>query len=493
MGHPASQPDPGVLAAGEYAGGRLITVLRQLVSDGASGLLTVEPDGGEFEEADLLFIGGQLRAVRFAAVTGAPALTRVLVLGGGRWRLEHCSDPPPQNFNGDTGPILDQVESVLRDCDLAAALGVETPAPLDAADLAAAIDEAATKGVNTATFTRTARVGTVAIGTATMAVGTSYHMPQPGDLLGRYRLIRQIGHGASSLVYLAHHTTMDVDVVVKVLLPAALHDGGSSADGPSAAAMTANEARILARLNHPNVMRVFDFDDQGEHPYLVMEYIAGRSLLAMIREQSRLPSDRALTVIRQVARGLALAHHQIGLIHNDLKPANILVAEDGSAKLADFALASMRTVRGDQRGTTTSLKKSLKGPQVMGTPAYVAPEAVRAGMAEPGVTIDHRADIYALGATLYHALTGRTLFSHPDAAKLMLMHVHDTWTPAEHLVPDLDPQVGAVLDRMLAKRVEDRYQTWGELVADLDRLSGKGAGRRTSFFKTMVGKVWKVA
>ena len=478
------------VSSGRYAGGRLIEVLRTCVRERADGLLVVEPDGGsEQERATLHFQGGELRSVHFAGLAASPALTRALVLPTGEWRLERCADPPQANFSGDTGAILDQVETVLRDCDLAAALGVTQSADLlNAEDLSAAIDEASTKGVSTATFTRAIRASQAA--SMTIAVGTGgYRVPQVGEKLGRCLLKREIGAGASSMVYLAHHASLDIDVVVKVLLPSAMQDG-SGAEGPAAAAMTANEARILAKLNHPNLMRVFDFDDTGDHPYLVVEYVSGRSLQAMIRDQGRLAVDRALEVVRQVARGLAHGHLRVGLVHNDLKPANILVADDGQAKLADVALASMQ---GTAHSGTTSLRKALKGTQVMGTPAYVAPEAVRLGLGEPAGRIDQRSDIYALGATFYHAITGRTLFSHPDPAKLMLMHVHDTWTPAEHLVPGLDQSVADLLARMLARRVEERCQTWGELVSDLDLLAGKGVGRRTSIFKTLVGRVWKVA
>jgi tRNA A-37 threonylcarbamoyl transferase component Bud32 len=480
--HPAAD-----VTSGRYAGGRLIDVLRGLARSGANGLVIIDPDAGDSEEAELLFIGGHIRAIRFGALAAAPALTRILVLPGGAWRIDPCSDPPAVNFTGDTLGILDQVAAVLRDCDLAATFGGGEVQELDATDLAAAIDDASVNGVNTATFTRT-------VAGATLEVGAGFRIPQPGDLLGRCRLTRAIGHGASSMVYLARHQSLDVEVVVKVLLPAAMHDGaGFSETAPAASAMTANEARILARLNHPNLMRVFDYDDACEHPYLVMEHVPGRSLHAMIREQGRIPAPRSIEIIRQVARGLAHAHARVGLVHNDLKPANILVTDEGQAKLADFALASMRG--GGDRATTTVLRRptAAKGPQVMGTPAYVAPECVRAGLGEPVGPPDQRSDIYALGATWYHALTGRQLFSHADPAKMLLMHVHDAWTPAGYLVPDLDPATGDLLARMLAKRPEDRPPTWGALVAHLESMGGRVGGRRTSFFKTLVGRVWHAA
>jgi serine/threonine protein kinase len=248
------------------------------------------------------------------------------------------------------------------------------------------------------------------------------------------------------LVYRAHHTSLNLEVVVKVLMQP---DG----EGAHHVLLTANEAHLLARLNHPNILRIFDFSDGGLFPHLVMELVDGPSLAALIARNQRLEPALALPLICQTIAGLGYAHDQVGLVHCDLKPTNILLTSDYQVKIADFGLAK-------SRGMPTAFDQTLKLGTIAGTPAYIAPEQVEGGRA----AADHRSDIYALGATMYHAITGRLPFIDDDPVQLMVRRLSEAPIPPHLVHPKVDRRISQLIMSMMARDPANRIQTYDELL-----------------------------
>jgi serine/threonine protein kinase len=274
-----------------------------------------------------------------------------------------------------------------------------------------------------------------------------------GTLLGKYLVVEQIGRGASCVVFRGLHRGLNLTVAIKVLP----HE--SDPDDPVVRERFRAEARLQARLDHPNIVRVLDFEDEVALPYMVLEYVAGPTLADHIAKSGRVPPDQALKAVLQISEALAAAN-QIGVVHRDVKPANILLSADGRrAKLADLGLA---LVVGPARAAAAS---GTRRDTVVGTAAYIAPEQA---LSVPD--IDHRADIYSLGATLYHALTGRLVFTGRSRLEVLFKHVREPVVPPEQLVPELGANVSAVVLKMMAKDAGARQQTYAELLGDLRTL-----------------------
>jgi serine/threonine protein kinase len=219
------------------------------------------------------------------------------------------------------------------------------------------------------------------------------------------------------------------------------------------------EADAGARLDHPNVVRTFAHGDTGAVFYMVMEFVRGISLFEAVRVSGPLPWPQACDLIGQAAAGLHHAHER-GLVHRDVKPANLLVDAEGNAKVLDFGLALLA----DEDDAEFSLQM-IFGHDCLGTADFIAPEQSLDSRA-----VDARADIYSLGCTLYFALCGHSPF--PDGTTRQKLEAQRTKTPRpiRELVPDVPPQVQAVLDRMLAKSPEDRFATAAEVGAVLRKL-----------------------
>jgi tRNA A-37 threonylcarbamoyl transferase component Bud32 len=263
--------------------------------------------------------------------------------------------------------------------------------------------------------------------------------------LGQFQIVAQVGRGGMATVYKAYQTNLQRYVALKVLSP-------RLADDAELVKRFLREARSAAALRHPNVMIIHDVVSQGDVHYIVSELLEGVTLAQLLQQQGALSPARAANIIRQVASALDYAHSR-GYIHRDIKPSNIMVDPDQEdhVTLMDFGLVQ---VSGDSRITRTGF--------IMGTPDYMSPEQAK------GDPIDHRTDVYSLGVTLYHALTGAVPFAKSTPHAVLLAHITEDPPPmstAEHTIPS---QVEAVARQAMAKDPGDRYQRAGDLAADLD-------------------------
>jgi serine/threonine-protein kinase len=279
-----------------------------------------------------------------------------------------------------------------------------------------------------------------------------------GFKLGPYRILNQIGAGGMGQVFLAEHGALRRRVALKVLPPRKALD-------PTNVERFYREARAAAALDHPNIVHAYDAAcDKGTH-FLVLEYIDGETLDRALAISGRLPVGEAVSYAVQAAAGLQHAHEK-GVAHRDIKPANLLVGRDGIVKILDMGLAEFF------EDSNTKLARSPGA--VMGTTDYVAPEQLLGG------ATDHRADIYNLGATLYHLLTGRPPFSGTTAAKMIAHHLSAV-PPAHEVCADVPESLSEVVEAMLAKDPADRFQTAAEVVQALVPFVGTPdrAGQRS--------------
>ena len=286
-----------------------------------------------------------------------------------------------------------------------------------------------------------------------MGSNSSQRIPQSkilkvGTRLGKCRLTEVIGRGTSSVVYKGLHETLQIPVAIKVFFPQ------NSSQGKIIRKQFGAEAQSLAKLNHRSIVRILDFED-GPHPYLILEYVDGKSLEELIKERGRIDYQQAAYYVYCVAGGLASAHEN-DIIHRDIKPENILVTKNDTAKLADLGIVHIKTTS-DLENMPPSKEDSLPG-----TPAYIAPE-----LALTGNLGDARSDIYSLGATFYHAITGEYPFKGESPYMVIMKHVHEPLTLPHKIVSEIPPDLSILIQKMMAKKPEDRFQTVEELLPDL--------------------------
>jgi WD40 repeat protein len=282
------------------------------------------------------------------------------------------------------------------------------------------------------------------------------------DLAGhaRYRITRLLGQGGMGAVYEAEHRLMERTVALKVIRPALMADEG-------AVERFRREVKAAARLHHPNIVTAYDADQAGNTHFLVMEFVPGRSLAAHLRENGPLPVRQACDYARQAALGLQHAHEQ-GMVHRDIKPDNLMLTGDGQVKILDFGLA--RFAQAQAADIALQVPAALGSPpgqltavgSIMGTPDYMAPE-----QAQDSRAADSRADIYALGCSLYQLLTGRVPFPKGDAVDKIRQHVKEEPEPLARQRPDVPRGLAAVVAKMMAKDPAQRYQTPAEVAEAL--------------------------
>jgi serine/threonine protein kinase len=273
--------------------------------------------------------------------------------------------------------------------------------------------------------------------------------------LGKYEIIDRIGRGGMAEVYRGYHAVLDRYVAIKLLHP-------FLADDPEFKDRFEKEARNVARLKHPNIVQVYDFeyDSEGESYYMVMELINGPTLKDRLYDlQSsggNVPINESVRIVKNAAEALAYAH-QRSMIHRDVKPANLMLDEDGRVVLTDFGIAKIVT------GTQFTASGGM-----IGTPAYMAPEQ---GLGEAG---DERSDIYSLGVILFQLITGRLPYDADTPLAIILKHLNEPIPVPGELVPDLSKDLENIIYKAMAKEPGERYQTATELAYDLDRLDDTG-------------------
>ncbi|MGZ4558523.1 MAG: protein kinase domain-containing protein [Mycobacteriaceae bacterium] len=278
-------------------------------------------------------------------------------------------------------------------------------------------------------------------------------LPRIGTVFAGYRIDAVLGRGGMSVVYRADNVRLGNKIALKVLAP-------ELSENEAFRERFVRESKVAASINHPNIIPIYDAGDQGGLLYIVMRYIEGSDLQALLRRDGPLELGRAVNLIAQAGSALQSAHER-GLIHRDIKPGNILVERIGGGEvlehvyLADFGLTKH----------TLSNSGLTQTGQFLGTVDYVAPEQIK------GEAVDRRSDVYSLGCVLYECLTGVVPFLRDTDAGAMYAHLQDEHTPVTSLRFDLPPTIDRIVDRALAKEPADRYPTCAEMVADLRQLA----------------------
>jgi serine/threonine-protein kinase len=262
-----------------------------------------------------------------------------------------------------------------------------------------------------------------------------------------YRLVERLGRGGMGSVYKAVQVSMDRFVALKVLKPSLTRDDQH-------VGRLKREAQLVGRLKHPNIVRGLDFGLSNGFYYFAMEYVEGESVKDAVEKKGPFKEKDALRILKDVALALEHAHGE-GIVHRDVKPGNILLSLDGSAKLADYGLA---------KGPIEDQQLTHSGVTV-GTPQYISPEQARGPSA-----VDIRTDIYSLGATLYHMVTGRPPYDGETLAHLIQQVLYEPYAPPRTLRRNLSPNICFLIEKMMARRPRHRYQSPRELLADLDRI-----------------------
>ena len=273
-------------------------------------------------------------------------------------------------------------------------------------------------------------------------MGMSIAATQVGQAFGNYQLERELGQGGMGTVYLAKDSGLNRYVALKILR-------SDLGDDPSFSRKFLEEVEVTASLAHPNIIRVFTLGEQEGRLYLVMEHLDEPSLENRMDKQTKVSEREVLEIGIGIASALQFAHEETGLIHRDIKPGNILFGRGNIPKLADFGLAAgARSALGQQ-------------DEIWGTPYYVSPERL---LREPE---DIRSDIYSLGATLYHAMAGRPPFEAETAEEVAKRHISDRPPPLRSFCSDAQEQTVITLDRCLAKKTDNRWETYTELIKQL--------------------------
>ena len=263
-----------------------------------------------------------------------------------------------------------------------------------------------------------------------------------------YRIRSKLGSGAMATVFLADQLSLGRPVAIKVL-PKKFSDNAKFIE------RFYKEGRAAAQLNHPNIVAAYDVGQAGEHHYFVMEYIDGPTIYDKLVSDKRVSEAEAIRITTGVAKALQHAHAR-GFIHRDIKPKNIMLNSQGVVKLADLGLA---------RAMSDKEAAKAEAGRAYGTPYYISPEQIRGE-----IKIGPQADIYGLGATFYHMVTGRVPFEGKNPSAVMHQHLKAELVPPDHLNPKLSPGAAQVIEMMMAKDPAERYQNSTDLLHDLDLI-----------------------
>ena len=260
-----------------------------------------------------------------------------------------------------------------------------------------------------------------------------------GEKVGPYQILEEVGRGGMATVYKAYHASLDRHVAIKVM------DAAMSSDRDFNERFR-REARVIARLDNPHIVPVYDFDEHDGQPYLVLKFIDGQTLGQRIKS-SPLSKIEILELVMAVGNGLQYAHKQ-GILHRDIKPSNVLISREGNIYITDFGLARM--VEGNS---------SLTGDTIIGTPHYISPE-----QALNTEKLDERTDIYSFGVMIFEIVTGRVPFDSDTAFSVIEDHIYTPPPPPRSIKPDLSYDVEDVILKALAKKRTDRFEKVSDLV-----------------------------
>jgi len=279
-----------------------------------------------------------------------------------------------------------------------------------------------------------------------MYVLRSSTMLHEGENIGPYRIVEQHGSGGMATIYKAYHPNLDRYVAIKMMHQAFLED-------KTFRARFEREAQIVARLEHPNIVPVYDFSEHDGQPYLVMKYIEGETLKSVLAKQGALSLEDILRLMTPIAHALTYAHEH-GVLHRDIKPSNIIIDGNGTPFLTDFGLARIA-----QAGESTMSQDML-----LGTPHYISPE-----QAKGGIELDARTDVYSMGVILYELVVGRVPFSADTPYAIVHDHIYSPLPLPRKINPDIPEGVERVLLKALAKQPHDRYNTPREMMNEFSR------------------------
>lgn len=273
------------------------------------------------------------------------------------------------------------------------------------------------------------------------------------ELVGRYRIERRIGDGAMADVYRARDPNIGRDLAIKILKPDFRQE-------PEIVGRFLREAKAAGALSHPNIVTIYDVGEVDGYPYIAMELLDGEPLDALIRRRGKLPLGMVTRLGGQLARALDYAHG-LGVIHRDIKPSNIMICDQGgTAKILDFGIA--RLGEEDRLRAELNMLRTQVG-QVLGTPRYMSPEQAL------GLEIDHRTDLFSLGAVLYEMITGKTAFGGSSLATIALQITRERPEPLSAAAGDCPRGLQFIVDKLLAKQPDRRYASGADLAAALDR------------------------
>lgn len=270
-----------------------------------------------------------------------------------------------------------------------------------------------------------------------------------GRTLGDFQVLRKIGQGGMGQVYLARQLSLKREVALKLLR-------GDLAQNATALKRFQAEAEAVARISHPNIVQVYAIGEHDGLRFMALEYVEGRNLRDFLEKKGPPELPVALAIVRQVAAALQRAS-ELGIVHRDIKPENILLTKKVEVKVTDFGLSRL-TIDDQQPLNLTQSGVTL------GTPLYMSPEQVR------GLPTDHRSDLYSFGVTCYHLLAGHPPFGGANAIDVAMKHVNEQPESLASIRPDLPADLCSLVHKMMAKRVEDRYQTAKEILRDVAKL-----------------------